>query len=293
MGWFTHRQLNNLRDQISKVRNQQHWLLKIQQVTLTRLDKLETVLRKVVLEMESSETTWVNYFARDHGRLQLHLHIQKLTRALQAAHLWRLSVDLLNSGQLQHIFDAATRKAKSHHYQLMLCQLPTFSRLKHRTFIMVETRTSSCMSQWHLLTPSSGCSSCTPFCFPSPLLTSWCPTLLTKSSQFCQASITCPWKCLYPTWRAVTTSTRPTSVSNTALWGASSTPPVWAHCMCRTSLEPWCCAWWRSWSRPKLCCSCRTTGTWCSHPWCPPVISSAWTTPTPRSSSKQDPIAFS
>jgi hypothetical protein len=47
--------------------------------------------------------------------------MQKLMRALHVAHLQRLSVDLLESTQLQHIFDAVTRKA--HHYQLMLHHL--------------------------------------------------------------------------------------------------------------------------------------------------------------------------
>jgi hypothetical protein len=70
--------------------------------------------------MEQSETTWVNYFALDHARLQLHFHLQKLTRALQAAHLRRLSVNLLDGKQLRHIFDTAAHKAKTHHYQLML-----------------------------------------------------------------------------------------------------------------------------------------------------------------------------
>ncbi len=123
MGWFTHRCLNNLRDQIGEVRNQQHRLLQIQQVTLANLDNLETVLREVIQEMERSETTWVNYFALDHAHIQLHFHLQKLTQALQAAHLRRLSVDLLDGQQLRHIFDTAARKAKTHHYQLMLCHL--------------------------------------------------------------------------------------------------------------------------------------------------------------------------
>jgi hypothetical protein len=70
--------------------------------------------------MERSETTWVNYFALNHSRLQLHFHLQKLTRVLQAAHRHRLSVNLLDDKQLRHIFDAAARKAKTHHYQLML-----------------------------------------------------------------------------------------------------------------------------------------------------------------------------
>jgi len=121
MGWFTHRHLNNLGDQIGEVRNQQHRLLQIQQVTLARLDDLETVLREVTQEMERAKTTWVNYFALDHARLQLHFHLQKLTQVLQAAHLCRLSVDLLDGKQLWHIFNTAAHKAKTHHYQLMLC----------------------------------------------------------------------------------------------------------------------------------------------------------------------------
>ena len=120
MGWFTHRRLNNLRDQIGEVRDQQHRFLRIQQITLARLDDLETVLREVVLEMERSENTWVNYFALDHARVQLYFHTQKLTRALQAAHLRRLSVDLLDGKQLRHIFDTTSRKAQALQYQLMI-----------------------------------------------------------------------------------------------------------------------------------------------------------------------------
>jgi hypothetical protein len=46
--------------------------------------------------------------------------MQKLTRALQAAHLCRLSVDLLDGKQLQHIFDTTALKAQALQYQLMI-----------------------------------------------------------------------------------------------------------------------------------------------------------------------------
>jgi hypothetical protein len=120
MSWFTHRCLNNLCDQISEVRNEQHRLLQNQQVTLAQLDTLEKVLREVIIEMERQDNTWVNYFTLDHARIQLHFHLQKLVRSLQAAHLRRLSVDLLDSKQLRHIFDLAALQAKTHNYQLML-----------------------------------------------------------------------------------------------------------------------------------------------------------------------------
>jgi hypothetical protein len=72
------------------------------------------------MEMEGSENTWVNYFALDHARVQLHFPLQKLVRGLQAAHLRWLSVDLLDSKQLRHIFDTAAKQANAHNYQLML-----------------------------------------------------------------------------------------------------------------------------------------------------------------------------
>ncbi len=63
MVWFTHKRLTNLQEQVNEVKNEQHRLLQIQRVTLARLDALEQVLREVVVEMEKSENTWVNYFA--------------------------------------------------------------------------------------------------------------------------------------------------------------------------------------------------------------------------------------
>ncbi len=41
-------------------------------------------------------------------------------RGLQAAHLRQLSVDLLDSKQLHHIFDTAAKQANARNYQLML-----------------------------------------------------------------------------------------------------------------------------------------------------------------------------
>ena len=120
MGWFTHKRLTNLQEQVNEVKNEQHRLLQIQRVTLARLDALEQVLREVVVEMEKSENTWVNYFALDHARVQLHFYLQKLVRGLQAAHLRRISVDLLDDKQLQHIFDSAARQANAHNYMVMI-----------------------------------------------------------------------------------------------------------------------------------------------------------------------------
>ncbi len=59
-------------------------------------------------------------FRPGHAHVQLHFHLQKLIRGLQAAHLRRLSVDLLDSQQLHHIFDTAARQANAHNYMLMI-----------------------------------------------------------------------------------------------------------------------------------------------------------------------------
>ncbi len=60
MGWFTHRRLTNLQEQINEVKNEQQRLLQIQRIAMTWLDALEKVLGEVIVEMERSENTWVN-----------------------------------------------------------------------------------------------------------------------------------------------------------------------------------------------------------------------------------------
>jgi len=131
MGWFTHRRLNNLRDQISEVRNEQHRLLQIQQVSLAQIDTLKKVLSKVIIEMERQCNTWVNYFALDHARIQLHFHLQKLVRSLQVAHLCRLSVDLLDDRSKSHLHLAllsdASKRSCAH------IRLLTASGFRHQT----------------------------------------------------------------------------------------------------------------------------------------------------------------
>jgi hypothetical protein len=70
--------------------------------------------------LKTSHSTWISYSSLDYSRDQLRANIQKLIRALQAAHHRRLSIDLLPSATLKKLFDAAARKAHSHHHQLLL-----------------------------------------------------------------------------------------------------------------------------------------------------------------------------
>ena len=56
------------------------------------------------------------YWSLDQVWQQIRFNIQKLIWALQAAHQWRLLIDLLSSAQLQDLFDATMVKAKAHHH---------------------------------------------------------------------------------------------------------------------------------------------------------------------------------
>jgi hypothetical protein len=117
MGWFTQRRLNNLRERLDEVEDQQHRLLYVQAVQVQRIEEVETALKSLYELLKTSHTAWISYSSLDY---QLRANIQKLTRALQAAHYRQLSIDLLPSSTLKKLFDAAARKAKSHQHQLLL-----------------------------------------------------------------------------------------------------------------------------------------------------------------------------
>ena len=120
MGWFSQRRLNNLRDRMEEVEDQQHRLLQVQVVQLQRIEEIETAIKQLYQALKNSHSAWISYSSLDYARDQLRANLQKLIRALQAAHHRRLSIDLLPSDTLKKLFDAAARKAKSHHHQLLL-----------------------------------------------------------------------------------------------------------------------------------------------------------------------------
>jgi len=120
MGWFTQRRLNNLRVRLDEVEDQQHRLLYVQAVQIQRIEEIENSLKSLYEMLKTSHSTWISYSSLDYSRDQLRANIQKLIRALQAAHHRRLSIDLLPSTTLKKLFDAAARKAHSHHHQLLL-----------------------------------------------------------------------------------------------------------------------------------------------------------------------------
>ncbi len=120
MGWFMQCWLNNLRERLDKVKDQQHRLLYVQAVQVQCIEEVETALKSLYELLKTSHTAWISYSSLDYARDQLRANIQKLIRALQAAHYHWLSIDLLPSSTLKKLFDAAARKAKSHHHQLLL-----------------------------------------------------------------------------------------------------------------------------------------------------------------------------
>ncbi len=77
-------------------------------------------MSEVIYELHYVECIITPYWSLDQVRQQIRFNIQKLIRALQAAHQRRLSIDLLSSARLQDLFDAATVKAKAHCHQLLI-----------------------------------------------------------------------------------------------------------------------------------------------------------------------------
>ncbi len=77
-------------------------------------------VQQLYSSLKQGHTAWINYSSLDYAHSQLRANLQKLIRALQAAHYRRLSIDLLPSDTLKRLFDAASRKARSHHHQLLL-----------------------------------------------------------------------------------------------------------------------------------------------------------------------------
>ena len=120
MGWFNHRRLTNLRDQLQEVQGQQNRLLQVQAATLHHVDELQKLMKDFVYELHHQQHIVTRYWTLDQVREQIRFNIQKLIRALQAAHQRRLSFDLLNSKRLQELFAAASIKAEVHHHLLLI-----------------------------------------------------------------------------------------------------------------------------------------------------------------------------
>jgi len=95
MGWFTQRRLNNLRDRLEEIEDQQHRLLHVQAVQLQRIEEIETAIKQLYQSLKNGHAAWISYSSLDYARDQLRANLQKLIRALQAAHHRRLSIDLL------------------------------------------------------------------------------------------------------------------------------------------------------------------------------------------------------
>jgi hypothetical protein len=76
-------------------------------VQLQRLEEVETAIKQLYKSLKSGHAAWISYSSLDYARDQLQANLQKLIRALQAAHHRRLSIDLLPSDTLKKLFDAA------------------------------------------------------------------------------------------------------------------------------------------------------------------------------------------
>jgi hypothetical protein len=110
MGWFTQRQLNNLRERLDEVEDQQHRLLYVQAVQIQRIEEVETALKNLYELLKTSHATWISYSSLDYARDQLRANIQKLIRALQAAHHHRLSIAFATQLHFEKAFQCCCPK---------------------------------------------------------------------------------------------------------------------------------------------------------------------------------------
>ena len=89
-------------------------------VVFEEIEEIETAIKQLYSSIKNGHAAWISYSSLDFARDQFRANLQKLIRALQAAHHRRLSIDLLPSDTLRKLFDTAARKARSHHHQLLL-----------------------------------------------------------------------------------------------------------------------------------------------------------------------------
>jgi hypothetical protein len=78
MGWFTQRWLNNLRDRMEEVEDQQHRLLHVQAVQLQCLEEVESAIKQLYQSLKKGHTAWISYSSLDYARDQLQANLQKL-----------------------------------------------------------------------------------------------------------------------------------------------------------------------------------------------------------------------
>ncbi len=71
MGWFTQRRLNNLRNRLDKVQNQQNCLLHVQAIQMQQIDKVDAAVKRLYKAIQSGHTAWISYSSLDHARSQL------------------------------------------------------------------------------------------------------------------------------------------------------------------------------------------------------------------------------
>jgi hypothetical protein len=60
MGWITQRRLNNLRERLDEVEDQQHRLLYVQAVQIQRIEEVENALKSLYEMLKTSHAAWIS-----------------------------------------------------------------------------------------------------------------------------------------------------------------------------------------------------------------------------------------
>ena len=197
MGLYNRRKMNNLRDQVETVAARQNRLLQITEVSLQRLDNLESVMTATMTLLAEEIDTSLAHRQLRVIHDQLHLQYQQIIRAVQAAHQRRLSVDLLNATRLHDLFQAAQIKAQINKCQLLLSHPSDLFQIEASYFYNGQDILLLLHIPMARPTPYSGCSNSIHFRCPSPRHTSYCPSRRSPSSPcppgWSASPRSCPW----------------------------------------------------------------------------------------------------
>jgi hypothetical protein len=102
-------------------------------VVFEEIEEIETAIKQLYSSIKNGHAAWISYSSLDFARDQLRANLQKLIRALQAAHHRRLSIDLLPNDTLRKLLTPRPEKLGRIIISCYFVILPTSCKLRHLT----------------------------------------------------------------------------------------------------------------------------------------------------------------
>ena len=100
-------------------------------VVFEEIEEIETAIKQLYSSIKNGHVAWISYSSLDFARDQFRANLQKLIRALQAAHHRRLSIDLLPNDTLRKLLTPRPEKLGRIIISCYFIILPASCKLKH------------------------------------------------------------------------------------------------------------------------------------------------------------------